>query len=320
MKSSRGVKVVRKRLADGTIREYRYDKNPVRSPRFAPDSLDALLQAYRRSPEWAALANSTRATYTVYLRVLDRLGNQKVREIRRKELLGLRDAVAIKRGNGAGTGFQRAASALLGWAVDRGWIDYHPLLRARALPHGHLREWSESDIAHALAHLDEPYRRVVVLALHTGQRRSDVIALTWGQYDGAAFRLRQQKTRTPLIVPAHPDLRAELATWQRSQAVILTSPQGRPWTPAHLSRSMKARLEAIGLPDINVHGLRKAAARRLAEAGATAHEIAAVTGHKSLSMVQLYTASADQRRLAESAVERLETARQKLGRKPAVKD
>ncbi len=66
-------------------------------------------------------------------------------------------------------------------------------------------------------------------------------------------------------------------------------------------------LEKIGLPKgLNVHGLRKAAARRLAEAGCSASEIAAITGHKSLSMVQLYTASADQEKLAEAAVARLQ--------------
>jgi integrase len=53
-----------------------------------------------------------------------------------------------------------------------------------------------------------------------------------------------------------------------------------------------------------VHGLRKLAAAALADAGCTAHEIAAVTGHRSLAMVSLYTASADQERLAEAAIVR----------------
>jgi site-specific recombinase XerD len=39
--------------------------------------------------------------------------------------------------------------------------------------------------------------------------------------------------------------------------------------------------------------LRKATARRLAEIGCTAHQIAAVTGHASLSEVQRYTKAAD---------------------------
>jgi integrase len=59
---------------------------------------------------------------------------------------------------------------------------------------------------------------------------------------------------------------------------------------------------------LNVHGLRKlaATATALAEAGCTPHEIAAVTGHKSLAMVELYTRSAAQERLTLTAIGRLE--------------
>ena len=155
-----------------------------------------------------------------------------------------------------------------------------------------LPAWTESDAATALAGLDEPYRRVVVLGMHTGQRRGDLIALIWGAYDGRTIQLRQRKTGAALVIPCHPELRAELDLWRenRRAAVILTSPQGRPWTAAHLTREMSKRLRALGLPEITVHGLRKLAAARLAEAGCSAPEIAAITGHRSLSMVQLYAA------------------------------
>jgi integrase len=53
--------------------------------------------------------------------------------------------------------------------------------------------------------------------------------------------------------------------------------------------------------------LRKLAATNLAEAGCSAHEIAAITGHRSLALVSLYTASADQERMATAAIVRLQT-------------
>jgi integrase len=54
-----------------------------------------------------------------------------------------------------------------------------------------------------------------------------------------------------------------------------------------------------------LHGLRKAAARRLAEAGCTEKEIAAVTGHTTLKEVARYTRAADQKLLAAGAVAKL---------------
>ena len=51
--------------------------------------------------------------------------------------------------------------------------------------------------------------------------------------------------------------------------------------------------------------MRKGGARRLAEAGATAHEIMSITGHKTLSEAQRYTAAADRVLLAEQAMAKL---------------
>lgn len=62
-----------------------------------------------------------------------------------------------------------------------------------------------------------------------------------------------------------------------------------------------------GLRHCSAHGLRKAATRRLAEAGCTAHEIAAITGHASLREIVRYTKAVDQQRLASAAMEKAET-------------
>lgn len=318
-KSAKAGRVVRKKLADGSVKEYRYPAwAPAKASRIAPDSLDALLAAYRASPEYAAKAKATRANYAIYLRELDRLGSLPLKECTRKRILAVRDAIARARGNGAGTGFGRVAGAVFAWAVERGWLEYTPLARLKGLPGGHLQAWSEDAARTALERLPEAYRRVVVLALHTGQRRGDLIAMTWSAYDGATIRLRQQKTGTSLVIPAHPALRAELEEWkrERSATTILVAPRGQPWTAAHLSREMGRLLGELGLPDINVHGTRKLAATRLAEAGCSTSEIAAITGHRSLSMVELYTRSADQERLANSAVARLTTKIQPNNRKP----
>ncbi|CAH1672915.1 hypothetical protein CHELA40_14171 [Chelatococcus asaccharovorans] len=51
--------------------------------------------------------------------------------------------------------------------------------------------------------------------------------------------------------------------------------------------------------------VRKAAARRLAEAGCSAWQIAAITGHASLDEVERSMKAADQKRLAKDAIDRL---------------
>jgi site-specific recombinase XerD len=53
------------------------------------------------------------------------------------------------------------------------------------------------------------------------------------------------------------------------------------------------------------HGLRKAQMRRLAESGASAKQIASISGHKSLREVERYTDAADQKRLSRGAIAKL---------------
>lgn len=69
---------------------------------------------------------------------------------------------------------------------------------------------------------------------------------------------------------------------------------------------MADAINAASLPARCVpHGLRKAAARRLAEVGCSEKQIAAVTGHTTLKEVARYTRAANQERLAADAVDML---------------
>jgi hypothetical protein len=58
---------------------------------------------------------------------------------------------------------------------------------------------------------------------------------------------------------------------------------------------------------LKYRALRKATPVRLAEAGCTPHEIAAITGHASLKEIVRYTATADRKRLAASAMEKVKS-------------
>ncbi len=268
--SSRKPRVVRKRLADSSLKTYTHARQTARAPRFDPQSIGALTVAYRLSPDWTALAEQTRRTYNVYLKELERLQNQPVEAITRRMILDLRDGIAVSRGRGASAGFVRSASALFGWAVDRDWIAASPVHRVKILPGGHLAAWTLAQADHAMRALPEHYRRVVVLALYTGQRRGDLVRLPWSAYDGHTIRLTQQKTHARLVLPAHPELRAELDAWhlEARSSIILTTARGLPWMPQHLSHTLPMALARVGLPPLGVHGLRKLAATRLATQGA----------------------------------------------------
>src|SRR3984957_13048636 len=125
--------------------------------------------------------------------------------------------------------------------------------------------------------------------------------MAWTDVPENAINVVQANTGVRLTIPLHPNLSAALQAWPRKHVVMLTTAYNKPFSTAGYGNMMADAIAAAGLPDRCVlHGLRKAAARRLAEAGCTEKEIAAVTGHTTLKEV-----AADQRRLAGGAVAQL---------------
>src|SRR5262249_61081730 len=79
-----------------------------------------------------------------------------------------------------------------------------------------------------------------------------------------------------LTIPLHRNLLAVLAAAERDQVTIINTEYAKPFTVGGFSQWFRDAITAAGLPlDCQPHGLRKAAGRRLAEAGGTAPEIIA---------------------------------------------
>lgn len=307
-KPGRKPKIVRKRLADGTIKVYAYERAGKVAQRRDRDTIATLIQAYQNSPEWRGLSAATQDRYVRYLRPVAKIGHYKAVDLARREVRSLRDAIAATGKPQAANAFVRAVSVLFQWGIKADWVEHNPATGIQAIPGGHFPAWTPDITAQALDVLPEHLRRLVLLALYTGQRRADLCRLAWSNYDGARIRLTQGKTGTPLVIPVHPVLKAAMDGWERRAATVLVNARGWPWKPGSASHGMKLAIDRLNLPPTwNIHGLRKLAATNLAEAGCSTHEIAAITGHKTLQMVSLYTRGADQERMATAAIVRLQT-------------
>jgi integrase len=118
--------------------------------------------------------------------------------------------------------------------------------------------------------------------------------------------MRQEKTNALVAIPIHDELaRIITATPAAGQLTLLTTKSGKGYSGNDFNNQFRKWCDAAGLPRRCVfHGLRKAALTRLADAGCTAHEIAAISGHRTLKEVEHYTRAHDQARLARAAMER----------------
>lgn len=167
--------------------------------------------------------------------------------------------------------------------------------------------WNESDIAAFEAHhaVGTKPRLALALLLYTAQRRGDVLRMGRQHIRDGVLTLRQNKTGAALEIPIHTDLQAILDATPSAHLTFLTTDRGDPYGGPNFSNRFREWCDAAGLPmQCSAHGLRKAACRRLAEAGCSANEIASISGHASLREVERYTRAVDQARMARNAMAR----------------
>jgi integrase len=126
---------------------------------------------------------------------------------------------------------------------------------------------------------------------------------------GPGLYVKQKKTGTELLIPVGPELQRVLDATPRQNLSFLTTTFGQPFTAAGFGGWFRERCDDAGLrKECSAHGLRKAACRRLAEAGCSASQIAAISGHKTLREVQRYVEAADKTRLARSGMDAVRLA------------
>ena len=149
-------------------------------------------------------------------------------------------------------------------------------------------------------------RLALELCLNTGAARQDLAKLGWRNISGDRISYQRGKTGEWADLPIFDELRDELQYVPRDQFLFLTHSSGRGYAAASLGNWFKDRAREAGLDVGNTHGLRKAAGRRLAEAGATENEVAAWLAHGDTRQASTYTKKAAKRRLTDAAFVKLE--------------
>lgn len=275
----------------------------------APGSIAALISSYMRSAAYVGLRQTTKAGYASRIEALrTQHGQRSVLGLTRERIItGILQPYADR--PGAALSILKMLRVLIKHAIDIGWLKHDPSLGIKRPKTEEIRSWTDDEIEifEGRWPIGTKQRLAFSLLLFTGQRRSDVHRMTWADVSCGTIRVVQQKTGRKLAIPLHRELLAALAAAERDHVTIINTEYGRPFTVDGFSQWMRAAITAVGLPlECQPHGLRKAAGRRLAEAGCSANEIMSVLGHRTLAEAERYTREADQARLATEAVTKLE--------------
>jgi integrase len=266
----------------------------------------ALVVAYLTSPKFLAKSRATQATYrNIVERFRAEHGDKPVADLERKHLTAML-AKKVKT-PAAANHWLRLIKTMMTLAVDEGMRPDNPAAGLQPIEHRSpgFHTWTEEQIAafEARHPIGTKARLALALLLYTAQRRSDVVRMGRQHVRGGAVHIRQQKTGKAMPIPLHPALAAVIEATPTNQLTFLVTEYDKPFSPAGFGNWFRQRCDEARLPkECTAHGLRKAACRRLAEAGCSASQIAAISGHVTLREVERYVKMADQERLARAAI------------------
>lgn len=233
------------------------------------------------------------------------------------------------------TDMMKALSALFGWAVEAEHMESNPVRDVKSLrkknPDGYhtwvIEEVEQYEDTHPVGTQE---RLAMDLLLYSSQRASDVTRFGPDhiklrpvlddegnpvlneetgeplQRKWLVFTQHKNRNRKPvhLEIPLRPELEASIAATPTGATTFLTQKRGKPHTRVSFTKDFGVACIKAKVPGRS-HGLRKAAAVRLAEKGATDKEIMAITGHTTMQEVTRYTKAANQKQLAASATEKM---------------
>jgi enterobacteria phage integrase len=273
-------------------------------------TLAALITSYKQDPAFKGLRETSKAGYRSRLDAIQREhGARSVLGLNRDRIETVLAAYDDRPASKLDT--LKKLRILIKHAIKKRWIVGDPAAGIKRAKGGEIRSFTDDEIWQYENHweIGTKQRTAFALMLYTGQRRSDVHRMTWQDIDQRTGRIKvhQQKTGVKIEVPLHRNLREVLERARQNHVTIVNTEFGKPFTVDGFSSFMRDAIKAAGLPlDCQPHGLRKAAGRRLAEAGCTTKQIMAILGHKSIEEAERYTSDADQIKLATAAMAMLE--------------
>ncbi len=279
-------------------------------------SLPWLLEKYQHSPRYKALGSRTKELYDSgaeeILKWSKGAGHPHVKAITRPlafRFLDLFNDTPTKKKN-----IYSFLRVLMGHACDLGEIEVNPVLKMGVkVPDPVVHIWTDAEAVAMIAAADAMNKpsigNAICIALEIGQRQGDVLSFEQGKdYKNEKFYFRQRKTKELLVMPAPQMLVKRLAG--RADGLLCPAAQGGRYRREQFWKEYDEVRDKAKMPHLKHGHLRHTAIVRLARAGCTHSEIAAISGHTEASVAQILRRYLPRDSvIAENAIKKLERVR-----------
>jgi integrase len=276
----------------------------------AAGSLAWLMARYRETSGWASLSSATRRQReNIFEQIRASAGQQPLGKITAQAIVAGRDRRA--RTPDQARHFLDAMRGLFRWALAAKLVKSDPTVGVENPP----RKKSDGFIPWSEEHVEAYERRWPIgtrqrvwldVLLYTGLRRGDAVRFGRQHVKDGVGTIRTEKSGFTVAVtlPILPVLARTLEAGPCGDLTFIAGERGQPLTKESFGNVFRDACRAAKVPG-SAHGVRKIAATRAANNGATVAQLEAIFGWSGGTMASHYTRSADRQRLALEAMHKL---------------
>ena len=177
------------------------------------------------------------------------------------------------------------------------YIAHNPMKSIKMLkePPGVIRYLDEEELIALKRALEKApiyFRALVIVALNTGMRKGELMALKWRDVDFKNRIIIATKTKNNerRIIPMNDEVYhalLQLGRHIRSEYIFVNPKTGKPYVD--LKNSWKKLMKEAGIENFRFHDLRHTFASYLAMSGVSPLVIQELLGHKTLTMTKRYS-------------------------------
>lgn len=315
----RRAKGPRTRLPDYGTPEFQpaYDAllaniEPVRKTAAKASTLEWLIRRYCETAAYKGLSTATRKQRdNIFKHIIAKNGPKQYRLLARKDVVKARDKRADTPAQARN--HLDALRGLFKWALEAELVKVDPtagVTNPKRPKTGGFAAWTEDDVAAYEARWPVGTKERVWLhvLLYTGLRRGDAVTIGRQHVRDGVATLTTEKTGTQVDIPILPVLAETLRQGPTGDLAFIVGETRKPLTKESFGNFFRVACNKAGLTGKSAHGVRKIGATRAAEAGATVGELEALFGWTGGTMASLYTKTADRKRLAKQASEKVRAA------------
>lgn len=178
-------------------------------------------------------------------------------------------------------------------AVQWGYVSQSPTKGVKLFkePPGRLRYLQPEEMGTLLSSCSEHLKPIVVTALNTGMRRSEILNLRWSSVNlkMRTITVENSKNNERRVIPINPTLYQELKklSLHRQTDFVYCGKAGKPFT--NIQKGFVAACKRAGITDFRFHDLRHTFASYLVMSGVNLRAVQQLLGHKGISMTIRYS-------------------------------